>query len=119
MVGNLIDNAIAYNDAGGRIDLATARDDGHAVLRIGNTGPVIAPGTAHRLLEPFVRGDGARLHSDGGAGLGLSIVQTVVTAHGGEIATTARPAGGLDITVRLPTDRHSPLSGRTPSSVPR
>jgi signal transduction histidine kinase len=102
MVGNLVDNAIAYNDASGRIDITTGRANGHAVLRIGNSGAVVASDQADRLLEPFVRGDGARLRTDTGVGLGLSIVHAIVTAHGGEISTTARPAGGLDMTVRLP-----------------
>lgn len=112
MVGNLVDNAIAYNQPGGRIDIATARENDHAVLRIGNSGSVVTPEQAQRLLEPFVRGDGARLHTDAGAGLGLSIVHAIVTAHDGEITTTARPAGGLDITLRFPAEHRS--SARLP-----
>lgn len=106
MVGNLVDNAIAYNQPGGRVEIATGREDGLAVLRIGNSGAVVTPDQAQRLLEPFVRGDGARLHTDAGAGLGLSIVQAIVTAHDGEITVTARPAGGLDITIRFPPAEH-------------
>jgi signal transduction histidine kinase len=102
MVGNLVENAIAYNEAGGRIEITTGRADDHGVLRIRNGGAVV---TSERLLEPFVRGDGARLHSDTGVGLGLSIVHAIVTAHGGEIATAARPTGGLEVAVRLPLTR--------------
>jgi signal transduction histidine kinase len=112
MVGNLVDNAIAYNHPGGRIDITTGRENDLAVLRIGNSGTVVTPDQAHRLLEPFVRGDGARLHTDAGAGLGLSIVHAIVTAHDGEIATTARPTGGLDITLRFPAEHRS--SARLP-----
>ncbi|MGW6195645.1 sensor histidine kinase [Kribbella sp. NPDC055110] len=112
MVGNLVDNAIAYNHPGGRIDIATGRENGLAVLRIGNSGTVVTPDQAHRLLEPFVRGDGARLHTEAGAGLGLSIVHAIVTAHDGEITTTARPTGGLDITLRFPAEHRS--SARLP-----
>lgn len=60
------------------------------------------------LLEPFVRGDGSRTLGDGGLGLGLSIVAAVAAAHGGTIAVTPRPAGGLDVTARLPRGRDSP-----------
>jgi signal transduction histidine kinase len=105
MVGNLVDNAIAYNRPGGRIDIATGHENGVPVLRIGNSGTVVTPDQAQRLLEPFVRGDGARLHAEAGAGLGLSIVHAIVTAHDGEITTTAHPTGGLDITLRFPAER--------------
>jgi signal transduction histidine kinase len=102
MVGNLVDNAIAYNHTGGRIDISTNRQNGHAVLRIGNNGTAVTPDQADRLLEPFVRGHGARLHTNAGVGLGLSIVHAITIAHGGDISTTARPAGGLDVTIRFP-----------------
>jgi signal transduction histidine kinase len=107
MVSNLIENAIAYNHVGGRIDISTGYSNGEAELRIGNSGPAIAADTVGRLLEPFVRGDGPRLHSDRGAGLGLSIVRTVVSAHDGDISVSARPGGGLDVVARLPVLRWS------------
>ncbi|MFL6122915.1 sensor histidine kinase [Actinophytocola sp.] len=102
MVSNLIDNAVRYNHAGGHLAVTTGATNGRAFIRIANTGPPIPPHTTNRLLEPFVRGEGARLHTDTGAGLGLSIVHAIVIAHGGEIAATAREKGGLDITVHLP-----------------
>jgi signal transduction histidine kinase len=114
MVGNLIDNAIAYNHTGGRIDITTRRDDGHAVLRIGNSGPVVAPETAHRLLEPFVRGDGARLHTAGGAGLGLSIVHNIATAHHATLTLEAPPSGGLQITAFFPLGDGYRVGGNHP-----
>ena len=63
----------------------------------------MAPHRAAVLVEPFVRGDGPRdrSHSAGGAGLGLSIVRAVVSAHDGEIDVTAPPTGGLAVTIRL------------------
>ena len=68
-----------------------------------NTGRTVPAGRVDRLMEPFVRGEGSRIPTDGGAGLGLSIVRAVVTAHRGEITATANPDGGLDITVRIPS----------------
>ncbi|GAA1603748.1 ATP-binding protein [Kribbella hippodromi] len=102
MIHNLVDNAIAYNHSGGRIDITTHRAHDQAVLRIRNTGAVVTSASVDRLPEPFVRGDGARLHSDAGAGLGLSIVHAVVTAHDGAITTAVRPTGGLEITIHIP-----------------
>lgn len=107
MVSNLVDNAIRYNHAGGDVTVTTGTADAQAFLRIANTGPPIVPGEAGRLLEPFVRGEGTRSRTDGGAGLGLSIVRAIVLAHHGEISTATRPAGGLDITVHFPGPRGS------------
>lgn len=101
MVGNLLDNAIRYNHAGGHIAVTTGTEAARSFLRITNTGPPIAPDEATRLLEPFVRGESPR--TDGGAGLGLSIVQAITTAHNGTLDTTPRPTGGLDLTLHFPT----------------
>ena len=103
LCGNLVENAVRHNHSSGHIEIATGVRDSWAFLRIENSGAPIAPETVERLREPFVRGEGARIHSDRGTGLGLSIVDAIVTAHRGEIVIAARPAGGLDVTVRLPT----------------
>ena len=104
MCGNLVDNAVRHNHSGGHVEVATGVADGRAFLRVGNTGAPIAPETVDQLREPFVRGDGARIHTDRGIGLGLSIVDAIVVAHRGDMAIAARPTGGLDITVRLPAE---------------
>ncbi|WP_461036029.1 sensor histidine kinase [Streptomyces mayteni] len=109
MAGNLIGNAVRHNHPGGRVEVSTGTSRaGRSRLRVVNTGQVIAPGTADRLLEPFVRGEGARVHSEAGSGLGLSIVQAVVTAHHGTLCLTPLPDGGLDVVVQLPV---SPAGG--------
>lgn len=101
MCGNLVDNAVRHNHPDGRIEVATGIADGWAFLRVANTGPPIAPDAVDQLREPFVRGDGTRVHTDRGTGLGLSIVDAVVAAHRGELDLTARPTGGLAVVVRL------------------
>lgn len=101
MAGNLVDNAVRYHRPGGLIDVATGSTDGQVFLRISNTGAAV-PGDAQRLLEPFVRGAGARVRSESGAGLGLSIVHAVATAHHGRVSIAAPRAGGLDVTGWLP-----------------
>ena len=102
MCANLVDNAVRHNRAGGHLDVATGVADGWAFLRVGNTGAPIPRDSVGQLREPFVRGEGARIRTDRGAGLGLSIVDAIVAAHRGGLAIAARPGGGLDVAVHLP-----------------
>ena len=104
MVGNLLDNAIRHNEAGGDVAVTTGLVAGHAQLRVVNTGRRVEPGTVPDLFEPFVRGPANRPRTDGGLGLGLSIVRAVVDAHRGQLVTTAPANGGLDVTARFPHD---------------
>ena len=100
LAANLIENGVRYNAPGGHVAVRTRTEDGRAVLRGVNSGPVVEPTTAGRLLEPFERGGRAR---DGrGSGLGLSIVRAVAEAHGGKVALAPRPQGGLAVDVVLP-----------------
>ena len=100
LAANLIENGVRYNAPGGHVAVRTRTEDGRAVLRVVNSGPVVEPATAGRLLEPFERGGRAR---DGrGSGLGLSIVRAVAEAHGGKVALAPRPQGGLAVDVVLP-----------------
>jgi signal transduction histidine kinase len=102
LVTNLVDNAVRHNVTGGRVEISTIRVAGRAILRVGNTGPVIPPDRLERLFEPFQRLGGARTHSDGGYGLGLAIVRAIAGAHGATLTPRARPEGGLDIEVSFP-----------------
>lgn len=102
VIANLIDNGLRYNHAGGVVRVGvevTTGDQRWATLRVTNSGPVVAPEDVARLTEPFER---LGRHGGGGSGLGLSIVQAVVQAHGGELAITAPTTGGLVVEVRLP-----------------
>lgn len=102
LVRNLLDNAVKYNAEGGAIWLRTWRQDARSLVHVANTGPAVAPYDIPRLFEPFRRLAEERVGSDRGAGLGLSIVASVVRAHAGLIDVVPRPGGGLEITVRLP-----------------
>jgi len=100
LAANLIENGVRYNAPGGHVAVRTRAEEGRAVLRVINSGPLVPPATAERLLEPFERGGRAR---DGrGSGLGLSIVRAVAEAHGGRVALAPRPQGGLAVDVVLP-----------------
>ncbi|HEY4023828.1 MAG TPA: ATP-binding protein [Pseudonocardiaceae bacterium] len=101
MVANLVQNAARHNRPGGWIQVSTGQRDGQVWLRVANSGTVVPPDAVPSLFEPFRRlvdrvGDGS------GVGLGLSIVRSVATNHGGEAHGRALPSGGLEIDVTLP-----------------
>jgi signal transduction histidine kinase len=100
LVANLLDNAERYNIPGGTITISTTAESGSSLVRVVNTGPVVPPDQVERLFLPFTRLDDRTRHD--GFGLGLTLVASIAAAHGGTVHATAVPAGGLDITVRLP-----------------
>ena len=102
LVGNLVDNALRHNMPHGRVEVTTRTVDGHAVLTVANTGPVVPPDAVEQLFQPFQRLGTARTGSGEGLGLGLSIVQAIATAHDATIVTSARPEGGLVVRVDFP-----------------
>ncbi|MFC5181527.1 sensor histidine kinase [Actinomadura harenae] len=102
LVSNLVDNAIKHNSDGGEVWVRTGVLSGYATVQVENTGPVVPAYEIERLFEPFRRLNADRLESAKGAGLGLSIVRSVVLAHRGRVYAAPRQGGGLVITVRLP-----------------
>jgi len=100
LVGNLLDNAIAYNLPQGWVEVSLeVPRSGAPRLTVANSGPVVAPEALADLTKPFRRGTGDRLQSGQGQGLGLSIVEQVVAAHGATLLLNAPPEGGLVATV--------------------
>jgi signal transduction histidine kinase len=102
LVANLVENALRHNQDDGEIMVRTGRHEGAPALQVENPGKVIADYEVSGLFEPFRRGAGDRVSSRHSAGLGLSIVRSVVRAHGGELQAWPRPGGGLVVTVRFP-----------------
>jgi signal transduction histidine kinase len=100
LVANLLDNAERYNIAGGAVAISTTTDNGVSLVQVVNTGQVVPPDQIERLFLPFTRLDDRTRHD--GFGLGLALVSSIAAVHGGTVHATAVPAGGLDITVRLP-----------------
>ena len=87
-----------------RVSLAS--DDVDVTLHVDDDGPGIPEAKRDELMQPFSRLEPSRSRQTGGAGLGLSIVQTMVTAHHGRLYLDDGPLGGARITVKLP--RFSP-----------
>ncbi|MDX6244556.1 MAG: hypothetical protein QOE76_2279, partial [Frankiales bacterium] len=104
VVQNLVENGLRHNVAdAGWVRITTGTRDGSAEVVVTNTGPVIPRYEVPNLFEPFHRFGADRIAGGSpGAGLGLSIVQAVVNAHGGDVAAEPRDGGGLVVTVSLP-----------------
>ncbi|HEX4110004.1 MAG TPA: ATP-binding protein [Solirubrobacteraceae bacterium] len=100
VVDNLIENALRHNAAGGWMRIESGTRGRTAWFRVANGGAVIERGDLQQLVEPFRRLGAAR--TGRGVGLGLSIVSSVVRLHGGRLALSALPAGGLLAEVELP-----------------
>jgi signal transduction histidine kinase len=104
LVANLLDNAERYNIADGTIAISTTTDNSASLVRVVNTGPAVPADQVDRLFLPFTRLDDRTRHD--GFGLGLALVSSIATVHGGTVHATAVSTGGLDITVRLPRRYH-------------
>jgi two-component system phosphate regulon sensor histidine kinase PhoR len=98
---NLIDNAIKYPPAGGKVTVSAERGEREVVLSVADTGPGIAAHHLPRLFERFYRADPGRGREQGGTGLGLAIVKHLVQAQGGEVGVQSG-ASGSRFWVRLP-----------------
>ena len=101
LAANLLDNAVRYNLTGGSVSVVTDTDNDAAYITVTNTGPLIPESAVASLFEPFTRLDG-RVSNRHGAGLGLSIVASVVHVHHGNLVAEALPRGGMKISARLP-----------------
>jgi len=100
LISNLVTNAITYNQPGGWVEVVVA---GEPALSVRNTGQSVPAEAVPVLFEPFRRLAADRTNHSGGAGLGLSIVRSITTAHDGTVQARARSEGGLIIEIELPT----------------
>ncbi|MBD0338405.1 MAG: hypothetical protein ICV67_03860 [Thermoleophilia bacterium] len=114
LLDNLVSNAIKFTPAGGRVEVRVTGWS-EAVLEVSDTGIGIPPGEEGGLFERFSRASNARDRQLPGTGLGLHIVQAIVTAHGGAITVEPGPEGGTTFRVELPLSRRADDTGsRTP-----
>ena len=103
IVSNLLDNALKYTPNGGAIDIALARAGGDVVLSVRDSGVGIPPELLPQVFDVFVQGAISIDRSQGGLGIGLSLVRRLVELHGGSVAADSPGAGrGSSFTIRLP-----------------
>jgi heavy metal sensor kinase len=102
VVVNLLDNAIKYTPEGGSVIITVNSQDGRAVLEMEDTGLGISASDPPHIFERFYRADKARSRQMGGAGLGLSIVRSICTAHGGQVTVTSTEGSGSRFRIELP-----------------
>ena len=98
---NLLNNARRHTPAGTTVTAATRAEPDAVVLTVHDDGPGLSPELAAHAFERFSRGDSSRTRASGGAGLGLSLVEAITSAHGGTVSVDSRP-GDTTFTVRLP-----------------
>ncbi len=105
-LGNLLSNAAKYSEPGSRIWLTAAREGDEAVLRVKDEGAGIPPDMLPRVFEPFWQVDRTLEKSQGGLGVGLTIVQRLVELHGGTVeARSEGPGKGSEFIIRVPAVR--------------
>jgi two-component system, OmpR family, sensor kinase len=100
LLRNLVDNAVRYTPAGGRVDVAVGSGVGEARLTVTDDGPGIPPEERNRVFDRFYRRAGT---APSGSGLGLAIVKAIADAHAGTVSLDAGPTGkGLSVRVTFP-----------------
>lgn len=97
---NLLDNAIKFTPAGGRVDVSLYAGDAEAVAWISDSGPGMDERTREHLFDRFYKGDSS--HASEGNGLGLALAKRIVELHGGSISVATGPTSGTTFEVRLP-----------------
>lgn len=107
-VMNLIDNAIKHNQPRGWVTIAASASNNEATLRIGNTGPGLAPDAAAHIFDRFYRGDSSHSNETPGHGLGLSIAREIARAHGGDVLLIPSDAKWTEFELGLPLINQAP-----------
>lgn len=104
-IENLLSNAVKYSAPDTPITIRIDVADGHRMrMSVHNEGPALSPEEQSRVFRPFERGSSALRSGQRGWGIGLTLVQGIVDAHGGEISVTSTPQGGTTFTIRNPMD---------------
>ena len=99
LLDNLLDNALRYSPAGGKVDVSCGRQDGHFFLTVADSGEGIPPNERERVFDRFYRRGGEGDGVSTGSGLGLSIVRMIAERHGARVTLADSEAGGLLVRV--------------------
>jgi two-component system OmpR family sensor kinase len=120
VIANLVRNALVHTPAGSSLELSTRQAGAQVEIRVRDHGPGLPTDRPEELFERFWRGEGHRGRERGkaGAGLGLSIVEAIVAAHGGEIRAADAPGGGACFTLLLPLERTRGAAGDRRPAAP-
>jgi PAS domain S-box-containing protein len=122
ILSNLLGNACKFTNEGGRIDLFVAREDGHAVIRVRDTGIGIEAVSLPRIFDSFMQIDRSFHRAQGGLGIGLTLVKNLVELHHGTVEARSEGLGrGSEFEVRLPlaTELADALMVRPPEVAER
>lgn len=108
-LSNILDNAIKYTPADGRIEVRAVREDGHAVITVRDTGIGFSPQASERIFEMFTQEASRGEQAQGGLGIGLALTRSIVELHGGEIRASSPGLGqGSEFVIRLPLEDPGP-----------
>jgi PAS domain S-box-containing protein len=120
VVSNLLSNAAKYTEPGGRIEISGSRDGGDVVLRVVDSGVGLHPDLLPRVFDLFVQGGQSIDRAQGGLGLGLTIVRSVVELHGGRVsAHSDGPGSGSEFRVMLPAPEAGTVAAAPEQAVVR
>jgi PAS domain S-box-containing protein len=109
IMANLLNNAAKYTMPGGRIGLSVGIQDHEAVIRVRDTGIGVPPDVLERVFEPFVQSEGTLARTEGGLGVGLTLVRSLAEMHGGSVEAHSPGLGqGSEFVVRLPVGSPAP-----------
>src|SRR5206468_659484 len=113
---NLLDNAAKYTPPKGHIAVMASREENDVLLRVRDTGLGISPEMLPRVFDLFAQADPSLAHSQGGLGIGLTLVQKLTELHGGTVTIHSEGLGqGTEVVVRLPLGTPSPTSPEPPT----
>jgi PAS domain S-box-containing protein len=108
-ISNLLHNSAKYTEPGGRISISAAQENGEAIIRVRDTGVGIAADMLPRIFDLFVQGDRRHDRSQGGMGIGLTLVRSLAEIHGGRVcAQSDGPGQGSEFVLSLPLSTDQP-----------
>ncbi len=102
LIANIFENSYRYTDPGGSMQISLQQSNKNIELIIEDSAPGVPQESLPKLFERLYRVDKSRSRANGGSGLGLSICENIVNAHGGKIVAEHSPLGGLKISISLP-----------------
>jgi two-component system CheB/CheR fusion protein len=115
VIANLLNNAAKYTMPGGQIRVQAAQEGSEAVVRVRDNGIGVPPDVLDRVFEPFVQSEGSLARSEGGLGIGLTLVRSLVEMHGGSVEAHSPGLGqGSEFVVRLPAR----VPAEKPAAIP-